>query len=168
MFKKLLPLTLVALVGLAPNVAAKIDARAKAGIGTSSDSNNSFHAYIGATFSQKLGKGVSIGLDMSALLENTNSETSYGAKLEEEFKNYSLGITSGLSKIRLSKTLHISDSKISEPIPENTYFINAEIGRKISEKARIKAVYQKNFVSEEISNNNYPLHRVSLGLETLF
>tara|TARA_Y100000310_G_C20593010_1_gene769056 strand:- start:798 stop:1295 length:498 start_codon:yes stop_codon:yes gene_type:complete len=137
-----------------------------ANIGTSSNAKNPVNGSFGAKFIKKLGNGFDIGLDLGLLLENTSYETSMGAILGKDFKDYGLNIGAGANMIQLREPMQALESE--ETTQEGSAFIRTSLYRKIKDKLRLSLNYQKNFASDTLYEVGYPHHRASIGIETPF
>jgi hypothetical protein len=160
-FKKMLSGTIIIsnlLCGIACAQPIEKNNRAYIIAGASSSSENPIHAGMGMIYYKPLSDDLLIGLELSTLLENTNSEFNFGINLNKEFDNYSIMAGLGLTEIRFDNAC----------INERSSYIKGEIGKRIFDTSKIKFIYTQNLADEKLVENNYPKQRISLGLETSF
>lgn len=168
MVRKLISLTLAALLNLSPNVPdAKIKKSLYGFVGTSSNSDNPVHLSFGGSTSRILSYQLAVGLDINILLENTDSETSFALRSDKEATGFQVGACLGVSKIHFKNPIIVSKPPVSEPIPQGSGFIRLYLSKTLTSNLIIKGMYQRNYSNEFLFNHSYPRHRFSMGLEKL-
>lgn len=166
MIKRLLPLSIAALLYLTPqSTYAKDYAYALAG--SSNKKSNPLNLCVGVGTSTDVLDKFLFGIDLNIVLENKNYETGASFTIDRILGYYTLGVAQGVSLIRLSETTN-SPNGSEENFLDGAVFIRPTLSKKLNDKLSLKAIYQRNHASEQVYRLGYPQHRFSLGIERLF
>lgn len=166
MIKRLIPLSIVALLNIyTPASAKSATNQGYALIGSSSNHKSPLHLCLGINSPREITRDLYAGFDFNMTLENTGFDTGVGVFLERDIKGYSFGLYTGLALVRLdNQESNTGDKK--ENFLDGSTNLRISTGKYLNKKIKLKGAYQRNYAPEELFDRGYTKDRFSVGLET--